>query len=124
MGLNETLAADRERKESPNLGEILETAAPLALSAYILDRCIVSPFVVLPCSNRWCTRGPYTYQLLVPLPRVRTIRPFGYAVVSVLGGIAPSFPSEISYRRYRLSRSAKNVTAKGGTRSDARTVRA
>ena len=38
LGLKENLDADRERKEGPYLGGVLETA-PLALSAHLLDRC-------------------------------------------------------------------------------------
>ena len=48
LGWKKTLDADLERAEDPYLGEVLGTAAPLALSAHLLDRCIVSRFHLRP----------------------------------------------------------------------------
>ena len=69
-----------KKKEDPYLGEILETAAPLALSTSLLNRCTLSTFVILPCYQPLVHPGP-VYQLVVPLPCVHTIRLFGCAII-------------------------------------------
>ena len=72
-GWLKTLDADCERKEGPYLGKVLETVAPLALSAHLLDRCIVSLFVVPPCSQPSVQPGPYTSLWYHCLPCVEFI---------------------------------------------------
>ena len=59
---------------------VLETAGPLALSAHLLDRCIVFPFVVPLCFQTLVRPGPI-YRLVIPLPRVRIICLFSCAIV-------------------------------------------